>query len=1200
MSAEQRQVLSDPTEPTRAMRALRAKGIDPMSAHHLRCVIEAGDASALSLILQAGQSPDTPFWDGHRPIDFAIQKKQPELARLLIEAGAALGPPKPVVGMEPPAPPLEHALLLGDQETSMLLLAAGAYEADEWKTLLQHAAFSGLLEPLEILLLERLGERLEERAAGTDELDEALFFACAGGRESVVRALAQRGASLVVRENGSTGLSSMLRAIERQNAPRASAYRKALGARCESLFDAIVSGGLRVPLSQDVLDGALRTAVFRVHETRTHALLAAGADPGTTASLEEEGRSLMEAALRLGREHGATALFGAMRASGRVPASPSWLVYASTPVLVDLLLAGGLQMTPDARLCRAARARDLEELGAALDEGADPNVDSGPGPLLYECVESVANPRRAIAKDSGELAERRRGFFSVVERLLAAGADPSAEGRNGMTALAKATWYALDEFSFALLAAGASVQQGTNQRTPLHGAARHGQMRLCEALLAAGVAARVADETGQTALFLASARGHLPVVERLLATDADPNVVTSNGSSALGLAVWNGHLDVVRVLCAGGADPNLLNAAGESVVSMAVDRGRGDEYMSLLFAAGAGVSGFVYGNPLVVRRYEQGGASDVLVAQGRKGRDASALLACAISGDLEGLERILREAPEGELGLRGVISFGRSVLDYALRYGQVETATRLHAAGSALSAASLTCALQAPTPDALTWLVGTGEFHAGLMPRGDRPMRSAVHSKSGEVMQALLDHLDALGIPDECAQHGADALRLAAYGRSKGIIEVLLAAGVHPDTVAYGAQKSALMEAIDRSATDCARVLIAAGASLGPSSFEGRTPLIEAATDGNAPLVEELIALGSDLDHRDDKEGLTALEWAAKYNRAEALAILETRGQPVVNAWAHPTEPVLRALAEQLDLVSLSPGDHRVRECPSEEALERRILLTERVVVAKRCLPEHVAPRGTWLEAIVACNRQSRSHGLPEHYGLELDPAGTVQVTSKGGGYRLLTEAEWEVAVATGLFVPEEPEWVFDLFGERRQGFDRNPREPRTIDRSRPVVRVLRGPGPRVYSPESLGLVRLARGELGTPFPRRVDYTHVLTALQQYERAVSGHDFDEARRIWETALELFSRYFGSEMSALSELRTLKADFGPLALATLARRRSEAGLRFAFEQGASARQALPDGRTAEAFLVEPDGTVDEGSVALLARVGGSSGERARAG
>ena len=161
------------------------------------------------------------------------------------------------------------------------------------------------------------------------------------------------------------------------------------------------------------------------------------------------------------------------------------------------------------------------------------------------------NPQLAsvAAEDFHEAAEKNR--LGEVRRLLSA--DP--------TRLEKTDAY---------------------QRTPLHGAARHGAWEVGEFLMARGANLRAKDEGGNTPLHLAAMYGHEKIVERLAAQKADLQEVNNDGLTPLALAVSYGNRPAVGVLLSRKADPGTRDRDGNTALHTAAMYGAAETVREIL------------------------------------------------------------------------------------------------------------------------------------------------------------------------------------------------------------------------------------------------------------------------------------------------------------------------------------------------------------------------------------------------------------------------------------------------------------------------------------------------------------------------------------------------------------------------------------------------------------------------------------------
>lgn len=103
-------------------------------------------------------------------------------------------------------------------------------------------------------------------------------------------------------------------------------------------------------------------------------------------------------------------------------------------------------------------------------------------------------------------------------------------------------------------AAGANVNfQTKGKYTPLHEAAREGNVGMCELLLDGGASAALRELAGGTALHLAAEAGHTELVKKLLAIGMDRDATRLDGHTPLSLAGQAGQQAVLELLVDKGA-----------------------------------------------------------------------------------------------------------------------------------------------------------------------------------------------------------------------------------------------------------------------------------------------------------------------------------------------------------------------------------------------------------------------------------------------------------------------------------------------------------------------------------------------------------------------------------------------------------------------------------------------------------------------
>ena len=164
----------------------------------------------------------------------------------------------------------------------------------------------------------------------------------------------------------------------------------------------------------------------------------------------------------------------------------------------------------------------------------------------------------------------------------------------------------------AALAAGAD-----DPGEALREAARAGDLKRIEALLAAGVQVDAPARYGQTALYFAAEKGHLAVAQRLVERGANVNVEDGFfGTSVLEAALQGGHVELARYLLAHGSE-DAISALWAAI-----------ENDDLELARAALATGFL--EPLdlaAARRQVQGGAGPTEGAAGHGDGEAAAAAA---------------------------------------------------------------------------------------------------------------------------------------------------------------------------------------------------------------------------------------------------------------------------------------------------------------------------------------------------------------------------------------------------------------------------------------------------------------------------------------------------------------------------------------------------------------------------------------------
>lgn len=253
--------------------------------------------------------------------------------------------------------------------------------------------------------------------------------------------------------------------------------------------------------------------------------------------------------------------------------------YGHDGVVHTLIAAGaelesraGYRFTP---LHVAAQEFQVATVASLLQAGADPNARNvwDQTPLSQLAWQPFADLQLEIAK-----------------RLVQAGADPAAADDRGFTPLHSAARYGNLMLIRALVDLGADTESRTRQGiTPLSYAAERLQEESIRTLAALGAAIDATDADGLTPVHRALDASEAGVLQILVDIGADLDMPDARGYTALHRAIDRGSIDAVRVLVLGGADLDArAERTGNTALHIAVNRSRLDA-VDVLLAGGASI-----------------------------------------------------------------------------------------------------------------------------------------------------------------------------------------------------------------------------------------------------------------------------------------------------------------------------------------------------------------------------------------------------------------------------------------------------------------------------------------------------------------------------------------------------------------------------------------------------------------------------------
>jgi ankyrin repeat protein len=313
-------------------------------------------------------------------------------------------------------------------------------------------------------------------------------------------------------------------------------------------------------------------------------------------------------------------------AANRTGATPMRLATINgSAEMISLLLDAGVDVNApltghgDTALMMAARTGVTDAIALLLDSGADIDaVESwgGTTALIWAIAEHHASAVRLLLDrgarvdtTSHVVSGRGRGAEGRAPEPFEPGADLISYANGGLTPLHFAAREGQIEAAEMLLAAGAPIdRQEADGKTPLNLAIYNGHYELASLLVDSGADVNLADAEGFPPLFWAVDRRNMewnpgfpwiqtadpmPLIVRLLEAGADPDPFVDatpvsrrnfGGSprvrfaTPLMRAAYSGDIDVVRLLVEHGADPLVRNRDNETPLLAASGYGWIDGY----------------------------------------------------------------------------------------------------------------------------------------------------------------------------------------------------------------------------------------------------------------------------------------------------------------------------------------------------------------------------------------------------------------------------------------------------------------------------------------------------------------------------------------------------------------------------------------------------------------------------------------------
>ncbi len=434
-------------------------------------------------------------------------------------------------------------------------------------------------------------------------------------------------------------------------------------------------------------------------------------------------------------------------------------------------------------------------------------------------------------------------------------------------------------FSY-LLKQGADVNgTGSKGWTPLGFAAHEGRLQFVRLLLERGARADQPASGNRTPLLAAAAEGHAEVVKLLLAK-VDRPAQEAWGSKALGAAAREGHADVVRVLLdnnvrmpktIGEQDHPLVRAAAEGhadVVELLL--AKEDKAARADLATAALPRAAREGRLPVVSLLLDNGARLDKPAD----RDGNALVGAAREGRLDVVQLLFDKA--GGTANAGVVS---QALGAAAREGRLDVVRFLLDKGVKMEGADgdehdpLLHAAREGHEQMVALLLEKGD-KATRADRATRALPGAAREGRAEVVRLLLNNGARLGTGND--REESPFVAAAREGRLE-VVEMLF--GKIDNAARDELGNRALRAASQEGRLEVVRFLLNSNFTIQKPVRLHDSPLVRAAAEGRAPVVELLLDKMNDLPK--DPTAAVALLAAAREGRLSVVEQLIGKGIPV-------------------------------------------------------------------------------------------------------------------------------------------------------------------------------------------------------------------------------------------------------------------------------------------------------------------------------
>ncbi|MCP4602721.1 MAG: hypothetical protein GY847_19765 [Proteobacteria bacterium] len=803
------------------------------------------------------------------PLHNAARNGRTKLVEFLISKGANVD----AVGKLGDTP-LLLALENGHRKTVRLLIDRGADQTvrnRDGATLLHSAAAGGLKEMVEHLLRDGYDANSRDRHGRTP-----LHYAAESGKPGVALFLLNKGAFIDARTH--TGTTPLVLAVQNGHPDVASL---------------LVVRGANVNSS---VHTKKNTTLYCDTESAIY-LAAKNTDLELVSLLLKKG-----AYINSGVHSGCTPLLGA-------------ILGGKTDIAKFLVDQGSdIQVMGKSALYQAIKGYQIGVIKNLLSAGADLRVGDG-NPLLADAIDrnqtDVAKLLVLAGADVGEYAHGAKIFDKFGGGILPLHLAAKSENEDLVRFLIEkgATYkpnellkYAADgglEKTVELaIAQGADINSKDHHGwTPLHYAARSGNVNVAELLIANGSRVEVTAGTEElTPLHLAASNNNEEAISLLVANGANIHATCKdNRDTPLHKAAQKGFADAVKILVDNEADVDLKNKYSRSTLEKALWSGHsGANYRATVKVLLDKTRCFhtPCGYELIKKKHK------------RRDRDIlSLLVAKAIEVNLKTGEELSPMLPFAAAWT------DRETVSLLLSKG-ANTDTTAHKGRTALHEAA-----ENGTVDIVTLLIEEGMDACTLDEYGWSPYAISVNQRNHRVSS----YLKSIG-GDKCANVRAPPLfsnssapkeredlpplKSAIDNGDLKEIKKLLTSGVDTNEKDYWGY-TPLFGAAWKGNVPIATLLIEGGADVNAESGSGSTPIFTAVRQGNAELISLLLAKGASIKHL-DSDSRSPLSIAAEKGDKNMSAFLIEKGADVNQSNKKDQSPLfLAAKSGHIEVVEL-------------------------------------------------------------------------------------------------------------------------------------------------------------------------------------------------------------------------------------------------------------------------------------------------------